>query len=363
MNFNTPMLKPLRVLLFPFSLIYGLIVWIRSKLFDRGVFSSASFNIPIIGVGNLTAGGTGKSPMVEFLLQKFISRFRLAVLSRGYKRKTSGYALAAPGTSALEIGDEPMLFFSKYPEAIVAVGEERLEAIPQLLHDRPDTEVIILDDAYQHRSVNAGINLLLTDRNNLFTKDWFLPTGNLRDLSSNYKRADALIVTKCNEHMDEEEKQTVLKELQPAENQKIFFTTIRYGIPYHIVKKNQRILDDKTEVLLVTGIANPKPLKKYIAEHAGALTEMKYGDHHIFTIDDWKEIKKKFDAIRSPDKMLLTTEKDSVRLLKFRQLLGDYPFYVIPIQVEFLFGQEQRFTDFITNFITGFNHRSITANA
>jgi tetraacyldisaccharide 4'-kinase len=363
MNFNAPLFRPLRVILFPFSLIYGLVVWIRSKLFDKGLFSSASFNIPIIGVGNLTAGGTGKSPMVEFLLGKFNDRFQVAVLSRGYKRKTSGYALAAPGTTALEIGDEPMLFYSKFPQAIVAVGEERLEAIPQLLHDRPDTEVIVLDDAYQHRSVKPGLNLLLIDRNNLFTKDWFLPTGNLRDLPSNYKRADLLIVTKCSEHMDESEKQSIIKDLKPVGHQSVFFTTIKYGIPYHIVRKNQRVIDEQTEVLLVTGIANPKPLRKYIADHAGASSEMKYGDHYIFTIDDWKDIKKKFDAIKNPNKIVLTTEKDAVRLVKFEQLLGDYPFYVIPIKMQFLFSQEQHFTDFITNFITGFNHRSNIANA
>ena len=363
MNFNAPFLKPVRLILFPFSLIYGLIIWIRNKMFDKGYFTSASFNLPMIGIGNLTAGGTGKSPMVEFLLQKLNGRYQLAVLSRGYKRKTRGYALAVPGTTALEIGDEPMLFYNKFPEAVVAVGEERLEAIPQLLHDRPDTQVILLDDAFQHRSVKPGMNILLTDRNKLFTRDWFMPTGDLRDLASSYQRADALVVTKCNDHMNEEERQGIIEELKPTPEQQVFFTSIKYGIPYHIVNKDQRILDDNTEVLLVTGIANPGPLKNYLTLHCRQSAELRFGDHHVFSIDDWKTIKKRFDAMEHPHKIILTTEKDAVRLLKFHQLLTEFPFYVIPIQVRFLFNQEQRFTEFITTFITGFNHRPTPTNA
>ena len=185
MNFKAPLLRPIRILLFPFSLIYGLIIWIRNKMFDNGWLSTSEFNLPLIGIGNLTAGGTGKSPMVEFILARFIAQFRIAVLSRGYKRKTQGYALANPQSTALEIGDEPMQFYKKFPSATIAVGEERIVAIPQLLHDVPETEVIILDDAFQHRYVTPGLNILLTDYNNLFTRDWFLPTGDLREAARN----------------------------------------------------------------------------------------------------------------------------------------------------------------------------------
>src|SRR6185436_11388002 len=166
MNFNAPLLRPIRILLFPLSLIYAVVIWIRNRLYDKKIFSSSSFNLPVICVGNLSVGGTGKSTMVEFLVRLFKDKVTLAILSRGYKRKTTGYALANERTTALEIGDEPMQFRIKFPEITIAVGEERIVAIPQLLHDRPATRLIILDDAFQHRSVTAGLNILLTEYNN-----------------------------------------------------------------------------------------------------------------------------------------------------------------------------------------------------
>jgi tetraacyldisaccharide 4'-kinase len=201
MNFNFPLLKPIRILLFPFSLIYALIIIARNWCYDKNIFSSASFNLPVICVGNLVVGGTGKSPMVEFLIKKLKNDFAIAILSRGYKRKTRGYALANETSTALDIGDEPMQFHIKFPDVAIAVGEERIVAIPQLLHDRPRTKAIILDDAFQHRSVKAGLNILLTDCNNLFTRDWFLPTGDLRDEKRSYKRSDVIVITKCKEDL------------------------------------------------------------------------------------------------------------------------------------------------------------------
>ena len=254
MNFNAPLLRPVRMLLFPFSLVYALIIWIRNKMFDKGWLSSSSFNLPLIGVGNLTAGGTGKSPMVEFILSTFKDRFKLAVLSRGYMRKTSGYALANPQSNALEIGDEPMQFYKKFPSVTIAVGEERIVAIPQLLHDVPETEVIILDDAFQHRYVTPGLNILLSDYNNLFTRDWFLPTGDLRDLPSSYKRADVLVVSKCPNDLSDEQKQEIIEEIKPLEHQHVFFTVIHYGIPYHLFTKEKTSLNDRTEALLISGL-------------------------------------------------------------------------------------------------------------
>lgn len=356
MNFNAPLLKPVRILLFPFSLIYGFIVWVRNKLFDKNFFSSTSFNLPLIGVGNLSAGGTGKSPMVESLLHSFQHQYKLAVLSRGYKRKTTGYALANERSTALEIGDEPMQFHSKFPGVAVAVGEERIVAIPQLLHDKPDTEVIILDDAFQHRYVKPGLNILLTDYNNLFTRDWFLPTGDLRDLKSSYMRADIIVVTKCRFGITEQEKNEIIKEIDPLIHQQVFFTAIEYGSPYHIITKETSSINENTEVLLVSGIANPRPLKKYLSDHANTYYEILYSDHHIFTIDDWKDIRKRFESMQLQDKMILTTEKDATRLAKFSQDLLAYPFYVIPIRVRFLFNEEQAFTGLISKFIAEFKN-------
>lgn len=363
MNFNAPLLRPVRILLFPFSLIYALIIWIRNKFFDKGWIGSSSFNLPIIGVGNLSAGGTGKSPMVEFILSRFSPRFKLAVLSRGYKRKTSGYALANEKSTALEIGDEPMQFYRKYPSVSIAVGEERIVAIPQLLHDKPETEAIILDDAFQHRYVTPGLNILLTDFNNLFTRDWFLPTGDLRDLPSSYKRADILIVSKCPPKLTALHARELEKEIHPLEKQELFFTSIEYGTPFHIVSKVPKQITSSTEALLVTGIANPKPLKKFLADHTSAYYELLYGDHHIFSIDDLKEIRKRFESITAEDKMIITTEKDAMRLDKYKNDLTSYPVYVLPIEVKFLFGEEQRFTELITNFITTFSQKNKESDA
>src|ERR1041385_6345039 len=195
--FSNWFLKSFRILLLPFSIIYWFAVWLRNFLYDTNILRSSSFGLPVICVGNLSVGGTGKSPMVEFLVERLKNKFRVATLSRGYKRKTTGYALANEHTTSLDIGDEPMLFHQKFPKVPVAVGEERLVAIPQLLHDKPDTQVIILDDAFQHRAVTAGLNILLTDCNNLFTRDFYLPTGDLRDLRSSYRRAEIIVVTKC----------------------------------------------------------------------------------------------------------------------------------------------------------------------
>ena len=171
--FSNWFLKSFRILLLPFALLYGLIVWIRNGLYNKKIFKSTSFGLPLVGVGNLSVGGTGKSPMVEYLVRHLKNHHKVATLSRGYKRKTTGYALANDETTAIDIGDEPMLFHQKFPDIPVAVGEERIVAIPQLLHDRPDTEVIILDDAFQHRAIQPGLNILLTDYSNLFTRDFF----------------------------------------------------------------------------------------------------------------------------------------------------------------------------------------------
>ncbi len=342
------------MLLLPFSLVYGLIIYIRNWMFDRNILRSATFNLPLICIGNLAVGGTGKSPMVEFLIAKLKNKYRIAILSRGYKRKTSGYTLATDQSTALEIGDEPMQFYNKFPDVTVAVGEERVVAIPQLLHDKPDTRVIILDDAFQHRSVKAGFNILLTDYNNLFTRDWFLPTGDLRDQQKSARRADIIVVTKCPPDLSLAEKNQLIKEIKPRAVQQIFFTAIAYGKPYQVINRKPWTESKTSEILLVTGIANPDTLKKHLEEKFNGYDELAFSDHHIFTIDDLKYILKKFEQIQSPDKILLTTEKDAVRLQKFSQQLRELPFYVIPIHPVFLFHEENQFTRLITTFIQEF---------
>jgi tetraacyldisaccharide 4'-kinase len=342
------------MLLLPFSLIYGLIIYIRNWLFDRNILRSSSFNLPLICIGNLAAGGTGKSPMVEFLIAKLKTHFNVAVLSRGYKRKTRGYALADRSSTALEIGDEPMQFYNKFPDVVVAVGEERVVAIPQLLHDKPDTRVILLDDAFQHRAVKAGFNILLTDYNNLYTRDWFLPTGDLRDQQKSSRRADVIVVTKCPQDISLAEKNQLIREIHPKAQQHLFFSSIQYGKPYHVISREEWAPVKNVEVLLVTGIANPGSLKKHLEEMFNGYEELAYSDHHIFTIDDLKYIINKFKQLPEDRRILLTTEKDAVRLQKFSQELRELPFYVMPIQPVFLFHEENQFTRLITTFIQEF---------
>lgn len=354
MNFNFYLLKSVRILLFPFSLLYGIIVIIRNKLYDRNILKSATFNLPLICVGNLSVGGTGKSPMVEYLLDLLQHRYALATLSRGYKRKTKGYALARSSTTALDIGDEPMQFHQKFPAVAVAVGEERIEAIPQLLHDRPNTQVVILDDAFQHRKIKAGLNILLTDCSNLFTRDFFLPTGDLRDQRASYKRAEVILVTKCPPDLDETEKQKIIAEIAPVPCQQVFFTTVEYGMPYHIANGAVQPITTNLEVLLVCGIANPRPLKQYLTDHAKTYYEQMFSDHHIFTIDDLKTITARFEEIQSEQKIIVTTEKDAVRLTKFDGELNKLPLYVLPVKHRFLFNEGDHFNGILHNFIEQF---------
>ena len=355
--FSNWFLKSSRILLLPFAIIYWFIIWLRNFFYDKHILRSSAFGLPIICVGNLSVGGTGKSPMVEFLVEYLRRRFKIATLSRGYKRKTMGYALANENSTALDIGDEPMLFHLKFPDVPVAVGEERLVAIPQLLHDRPHTQAIILDDAFQHRTVEAGLNILLTDCNNLFTRDFYLPAGDLRDLKSNYKRADIIVVTKCRFDLTVEEADKIRKEIHPLAHQQLFFSSIQYGDPYHITRLTPTELNLRTEVLLVTGIANPQPLKKLLEERTDTYYMMSFSDHYIFRIDDLKDIKRRFEKIDATKKFILTTEKDAIRLMKFRTELEHLPVYVIPISHHFLFGPEDKFVESVVRVIENFKGR------
>ncbi|QEC67333.1 tetraacyldisaccharide 4'-kinase [Panacibacter ginsenosidivorans] len=357
MNFNSLFLKSFRLLLLPFALLYGVIVIIRNILYDKKILRSSEFNFPLICVGNLSVGGTGKSPMVEYLIQLLRPHFKVATVSRGYKRKTKGYVLAKDNTTALEIGDEPMQFHINFPDIAVAVGEERIVAIPQLLHDKPDTQAIILDDAFQHREVRAGLNILLTQYDDLFTNDFFLPTGDLRDQKASYQRADVIIVTKCPATITDDARKEIINEIEPLAHQKIFFTAIEYGVPYHISNHSFRKISNEDEVLLVCGIANPKPLKDYIFDNAATYYQMDYSDHHIFRIDDLKDIRKKYEGITADKKMIITTEKDAVRLIKFTEELRDMHLYVLPIRHKFLFNAGSEFDELVVNFIRNFKMR------
>lgn len=347
--------RSFRYILFPFSVIYGFIIWIRNKLFDLNILRSASFNFPVICVGNLVLGGTGKTPMTEYLIRLLGQKYEVATLSRGYKRKTTGFAIADDTTTAIDIGDEPMQLHKKFPGVTVAVAEERVVGIPQLLHAKPATRVIILDDAFQHREVKAGLNILLTECEDLYTRDFMLPAGDLRDVRSSSARADIIIVTKCKSHLNEVEKQKIVEELKPLDQQAIYFTKIEYGSPYHLFTKEEKFMEPGSGILLICGIANPKPLKEILTTYVSTYEMLLFKDHHIFNIDDLKEIKNQFSKMESPNKMILTTEKDGVRLAKFESELKHLPVYVLPMRHTFLFGEETAFEKRVVAFVESYH--------
>jgi len=223
-----------------------------------------------------------------------------------------------------------------------------------LLHAKPETQVIILDDAFQHREVKAGLNILLTEYQHLYTRDFILPAGNLRDVKSSSRRANIIVVTKCTPHLNEEEKQKIINELNPLDHQEVFFTKSDYGTPYHLFTKEEKFPDPESVILLICGVANPKPLKEIVATYVATYETLLFKDHHIFSIDDLGEIKNKFSKIAAPNKMILTTEKDGVRLAKFERELKHIPVYVLPMRHKFLFGEnrafEQRVIDFVESY-------------
>lgn len=348
------MFKKIRYVLIPFSLLYGGIIKIRNLLFDKNILRSAKFDFPLICVGNLAVGGTGKTPMVEYIIKLLQDKYEVATLSRGYKRKTKGFFIANDKTTSEDIGDEPMQMHNKFPDVTVAVAEERVMGIPQLLYEKPSTQIIILDDAFQHREVRAGLNILLTDSKNLYSQDFLLPAGNLRDVKSSSGRADIIIVTKCEPGITDKEKQDIIQQLNPLNSQKIYFTAIEYKSLFHLFSQKKYQLDHSCSALLVTGIANPEPVKDVFKNFVSGYQILNFRDHHNFSLEDIKQIKDEFSKIENDNKIIVTTEKDAVRLIKFEKELGNLPIYVLPISHHFLFDEALKFEKDILAFINSF---------
>ncbi len=309
------MMSIVRKIAYPISVLYGVITSLRNKMFDNGILKSTEFDIPIIVVGNLSVGGTGKTPQIEYLIRLFIKDYKVAVLSRGYKRKSKGFFIADKTSNAAQIGDEPFQYYQKFKDIIVAVDADRVNGINQLKRLKNPPEIILLDDAFQHRKVKAGFNILLTSYNDLYFDDVMLPTGNLRENSKGATRAQVIVVTKCSSNLLDEEQQKIALKLNPNSNQKVFFSTIDYS---DVVKNKFEGIALETlkdyEVLLVTGIANPKPLEEYLKSKGIKFQHLKFADHHHFSTKDIDRIKSDFNKISSEKKLILTTEKDSVRL-------------------------------------------------
>lgn len=315
----------LRKLLFPVALIYWLVTFIRNFLYDVGIFKSEIFDIPIIAVGNLSVGGTGKSPQIEYLIRLLSDKYQVATLSRGYKRSTTGFVLADFNANAKTLGDEPFQFYTKYPKTIVSVDENRVEGIEILLDLFKKPDVILLDDAFQHRKVKAGFYILLTSYGDLFCDDFILPFGNLREPKFGKNRADMIIITKCPNDIDELAQQKIKDKLKVS--QPVYFTTISYD-EYVCNETNRHSVNEiKTkEKVVVAGIAKPKPFFNFLESKTDEI--MIFSDHHNF---DEKEIKTILQ--KANNNKIITTEKDYVRL---KGLLPKEQLYYLPIQTQFI---------------------------
>jgi len=333
--------------LLPFSLIYFLVTTVRNFLYDHKIlfFKPQEFDVYSISVGNLSVGGTGKTPLVEYLVRLLCNDYKVATLSRGYGRKTKGIIIANSNSTAAEIGDEPKQFLHKFASKIkVMVGEERSLAIPRLLAQHPETQVVLLDDAYQHRKAKPSLNILLTDYNRLFFKDSLLPMGRLRESRSGVKRADAVVVTKCPADIDYKMEyiRQKLKKYIDTNAKPVFFTTIKYKTPLALLDSSLSF-DTTSNIMLVTGIANAKPLQKYISASLKLVTHLKFPDHHYYSHGDFTKIFEKYNQIKSTNKCIVTTEKDMMKWMEsdIKRHLENIPVFYIPIEIYFLENEAQ----------------------
>ncbi|QNJ96849.1 tetraacyldisaccharide 4'-kinase [Constantimarinum furrinae] len=325
-------MKLLRWILFPFSILYGCITSLRNYFYNKGWLSSQEYDFPVICVGNLSVGGTGKSPMIEYLISFLKDDYKIAVLSRGYKRKTSGFKEVHGASTAEEVGDEPLQFKQNFPNCVVAVCEDRKTGIANL---RKKADVILLDDAFQHRKVSPNFSILLTSFHELYIEDFMLPTGNLRESRAGARRADLIVVTKCPDVVSYAKLQEIKFRLQPQPHQKVYFSKIGYDDMIYGKTENLRLqyLQDKP-FTLVTGIANPKPLLDYLKRNQFTFKHEKFPDHHEFSPSEINNLKQK--------ELILTTEKDYMRL---QPKLDKFALYYLPIKTLILNEQEEFFQE------------------
>lgn len=316
----------LRFLLFPFGILYGMITSIRNFFYDKEIFKSYQAPVPVIAIGNLSTGGTGKSPQTEYLIRLLSDKYRVAVLSRGYKRKSKGFVLADKNSNVEDLGDEPFQFFTKFKNILVAVDAHRKNGIQQLLQLETPPEVILLDDAYQHRKVKATAYILLTAYSDLYCDDFILPVGNLREAKVGAKRADFVIVTKCPANISEAEKENIRKKLLLKYNQKLFFTSIGYDNRVFSANSELDVFEIKTQPkVILAGIAKPEPFFSFLKNNGDVL--LKYPDHHNFSDEEIKKIKQKANG-----KPVITTEKDYVRI---KDKFDSNQLFYLPIRTEF----------------------------
>lgn len=344
--------------LLPLSWLYALGVKLRNLLFEVGLLKSRSFDTPVISVGNITTGGAGKTPHVEYLVRLLSPYMKVAVLSRGYKRKSKGYQLATTESTVADIGDEPCQMKRSFPEIHVAVDRNRCHGIDRLTTDEgtQDTEVILLDDAYQHRYVKPGINILLVDYHRLIIYDKLLPAGRLREPESGKSRADIVIITKCPEDLKPMEYRVLIRAMNLYPYQGLYFTSLKYGemrALYGDEKRTMESISADEHVLIVTGIASPEQLRTDMKIHTQHITSLNFPDHHAFVPEDIQRINETFAAMEGSRKTIITTEKDAVRLLEAGGLSDEAKeaLYVLPITIQFMLGQEEAFNQKILDYV------------
>ncbi len=327
------------LILWPFAVIYGLAIRIRNLLFDFKVFPVARFSRPVILVGNLAAGGTGKTPCVDYLCSLLKDEFRLAILSRGYGRKTRGFMLAATESTWKEVGDEPLLIKLRHPEITVAVDENRKNGLEILTATSSGVDCIIMDDGFQHRWVSAGLNILLTDYSHLYCSDYLLPMGYLREHRKGSRRADIIVVTKAPAVKSPVSDKAIIKKLKPLNHQLVFFSYLEYGslIPANNAGSKLLSVNDIQTALLITGVANPEALVDHLKLKISNLTLLRFPDHHPFSERDISRIRKTYNNLYQKSKIIITTEKDIARMKHADAfgMLGDFPVFYIPVSMGF----------------------------
>lgn len=353
------MVKRRSIFLYPFSLIYGLVTSVRNFLYNAEILKSYEPDIPVLCVGNLSAGGSGKTPHAEYLIKILKDYFNVALLSRGYKRKSRGFRFAEPGSSVADMGDEPLQIYTKFPGITVAVDRDRVNGIQRIMKERPGTEVIILDDGFQHRRVRPGLSILLTGFDNLVINDALLPYGNLRESLSNISRADIILVTKSPENITPIQRNVIAKDLKKAAYQEVWFTAINYMHPLPVFDTGpgagNPVLSGGSDsgVVLVTGIANPDPLVAYLKNIFIEVIHLSFGDHHRFTDKDIEKIFTAWGSLKRENRYAVTTEKDAVRLKEFTNIAETLKssFFYIPIGIRFLNGDRNGFDNLIIDYV------------
>ena len=347
----------MRILLLPISLIYHIVLTIRHKLYDWHILRTTRFEKPLICVGNLNLGGTGKTPHTEYLINVLKDHYRVATLSRGYGRKTKGFKRAETTSTNEDLGDEPLQYFKKFPEIQVAVDEDRVNGVRKLLMSNNAPEIILLDDAFQHRSIKAGLNILLTEYQHLYCDDLLFPAGTLRDVKSAAKRANLIVVSKSPRELKEAEKQHIISKLNPSKEQKVYFSYLEYAPLQPLNEKAKTIsVEDADSVIAFCGIAHPKSLIEELEKQFKTVDFLHFADHHVYSEEDMKNIVKHFENLSGDKKIIVTTEKDAARLTNSPYLcqFDCAPLYDLPITVRF--HEEEKFNEEILSYVRKDSH-------